>query len=324
VFPFGFMSACRRASLNDSTAGIIHRMRTTALAVILTAVFCSLTAQQRTPSTPATPQAPPDTDIWLARLDANGGIMQPINITNRHGYDNQPAFTPDGKAILFTRRDGEQTDIWSYDFTSRSSHVTRVTNTPESEYSPTVTPDGAGISVIRVETDGTQRLWRFTREGQSPTIVLTNVKPVGYHAWGPHGQLALFVLGDPNTLQVADSRTGRARVVAQRIGRSMHRIPGGDTISVLHVENDQRWIKELDVNKRTLKPIVPAIAATEGDYVWTPDGAILMSDGKQLMRWSNGAPWKSVADLAALGLGGATRMAVSPDGKWLAMVVPDR
>jgi WD40 repeat protein len=284
-----------------------------------------LPAQQPLPpaASPA-PQPPPGTDIWLARLGADGTISQPINITNRDGYDNQPSFTPDGKAILFARRDREQTDIWAYDFTTRSSELTRITNTPESEYSPTVTPDGTGISVIRVEADGTQRLWRFTRDGQSPAVILANVKPVGYHAWGPGGQLALFVLGNPNTLQVADTRTGRSRIVTERIGRSVQRIPGRVTISVLHIEGDARLIKELDVKTRSLKPIVRAIESGEGDYAWTPDGAILMSDGKSLMRWSAGSDWNPVANLDAVGLAGVTRIAVSPDGKWLAMVVPDR
>jgi hypothetical protein len=308
---------------------MIHRMRMTAHHVLVLGLGLGLAnallAQQATPPATAAPlPTPPATDIWLARLDSIGRITQSINITNRPGYENQPAFTPDGKAILFTRRDGEQTDIWAYDFTSRGSAPTRLTNTPESEYSPTVTPDGAGISVIRVEADGTQRLWRFTRAGHSPTLILPNVKPVGYHAWGPGGQLALFVLGKPNTLQVADSRTGRSRVVTQHIGRSVHRIPGRDTISVLHIDGDARWIKELNVKTRTLKPLVRAVESTDGDYAWTPDGAILMSDGRTLMRWSNGHDWQPVADLAALGLAGVTRMAVSPDGTWLAMVVPDR
>jgi WD40 repeat protein len=313
---------------------IMHRMRTIAITVMLVvrSTFPSAVqpaahqqpAAAPAPQQPAAAQPPPGTDVWLARVAADGSITQPINITNRDGYDNQPAFTPDGKAILFTRRDGEQTDIWAYDFTTRSSELTRITNTPESEYSPTVTPDGSGISVIRVEADGTQRLWQFTRDGQSPTLILKDIKPVGYHAWGPDGQLALFVLGNPNTLQVADSRTGRARVVAQRIGRSVHRIPGRQTISVLHIEGDMRWIKELDVRTRALRPLVRAIDSGEGDYVWTPDGAILMSDGKTLMRWSVGTDWTPVADLAPMGLAGVTRMAVSPDGKWLAMVVPEQ
>ena len=280
---------------------------------------------QTQPPAPALTQAQaPDigTDIWLARFTASG-LEGPINITARPGYDNQPAFTPDGKGILFTRRDGNQTDIYLYDFTSRSSAATPVTRTPESEYSPTVTPDGEAISVIRVEADMTQRLWRFDRKGQNPQLVLRDVKPVGYHAWSSDVLLALFVLGEPNTLQVADSRTGRSRVIAQRIGRSIHRIPGRDTISVLHIEGKTRTIKELDTKTRRLTPIVRALDSAEGDYAWTPDGAILMSDGKRLMRWKQGGEWTEFADLSALGLAGASRMAVSPDGKWLALVVPD-
>jgi dipeptidyl aminopeptidase/acylaminoacyl peptidase len=274
-------------------------------------------------------QPPPSTDIWLARL-TNTGIEQPINITNRPGYDNQPSFTPDGKGLLFTRSTGEHTDIYLYDFTSRNTAATQVTNTPESEYSPTVTPDGQGISVIRVEPgpalfpgqQGIQRLWRFGRDGRTPTVILKDVQPVGYHAWGPDGLLALFVLGKPNTLQVADTKTGRARVVARNIGRSIHRIPGRYTVSVLHIEGDRRTIKELDLKTRTLKPLARALDVPEGDYAWTPGGAILMSNGKELMKWTGGE-WTRLADLAALGLTGASRLAVSPDGNWLALVVPE-
>lgn len=286
---------------------------------------------------PVTPAPAPATDIWLARLTP-ASIEQPINITNRPGYDNQPSFTPDGKGLLFTRgeagTDGgapAQTDIYLYDFTSRSSAPARITSTPESEYSPAVTPDGQGISVIRVHAgpatmpgqQGIQRLWRFMRDGQNPTLILPNVQPVGYHAWGPDNLLALYVLGKPNTLQVADSRTGSARIVAENIGRSMHRIPGRDTISVLHREGNTRTIKELNLKTRTLTPIVKALESTEGDYAWTPDGAILMSDGKELKRW-HGGDWTRFADLQALGLAGASRLAVSPDGRWLAIVTPDQ
>src|SRR5258707_11489719 len=129
---------------------------------------------------------PPDTEIYLAPLSMSGGrltVGPPVNITSSPGYDNQPSFAPDGRSVLFTSlRGGAQTDIYRYDIAA--GRVARVTNTPESEYSPTVTPDGAHISVIRVEADGTQRLWRFTMDGTEPELVLADVKPVGYHAWG--------------------------------------------------------------------------------------------------------------------------------------------
>src|SRR5262245_9489234 len=90
-----------------------------------------------------TPAPPPDTEIFLATLTTTGAqttIVRPVNITNSPGYDNQPSFTPDGRSVLFTSiRGGTQTDIYRYDITPRT--VTRVTETPESEYSPTVTPD---------------------------------------------------------------------------------------------------------------------------------------------------------------------------------------
>jgi len=178
------------------------------------------------------PAPPPDTEIFLASFDAAGAtpVGRPQNITNSPGYDNQPSFTPDGRAIFFTsNRGGAQTDIYRYDIASAA--VTQVTNTPEGEYAPTVTPDGAHISVIRVEADGTQRLWRFTLDGRSPELVLADVKPVGYHAWVDDHTLALFILGTPASLQIADTRSGKADSVVRGINRSVQRIPGGHTIS---------------------------------------------------------------------------------------------
>jgi hypothetical protein len=275
---------------------------------------------------------PPDTEIFLASFSVRGGqphIGPPANISNNPGYDNQPSFTPDGQSVLFTstRDGGTQTDIYRYDIGSRQ--VTRVTDTPESEYSPTVTPDGQHLSVIRVEADSTQRLWEFTRDGRQAALVLTDVKPVGYHAWADDHTLALFVLGSPATLQLADTRTGKADVVATNIGRSLQRVPGRATISFVAREPAAQqggaptlWIRELDPRTRQVTTLVRAVAgATEADCAWTPDGLLLMAHGGALYGWRPGqADWSRVADLEALGLRGATRLAVSPKGDFIALV----
>src|SRR5262249_43897471 len=189
----------------------------------LLAIVLTVTVWQRPPQAPA---APPDPDIFLATFSARGtpAVARALNITHTPGYDNQPSFTPDGASILFTSNRGDrQTDIYRYDIADATT--TRVTNTPESEYSPTVTPDRAHLSVIPVEADGTQRLWRFTLQGEQPELVLERVKPVGYHAWTDDHTLALYVLGQPATLQLADTRSGNAVEIARGIGRSIQRVP---------------------------------------------------------------------------------------------------
>lgn len=282
--------------------------------------------------------APPDTEIVLAPLTVARGTITvgpPLNITNHAGYDNQPSFTPDGRAILFASdRDApasasalQRTDVYRYDIATR--RVSRITATPEGEFSPTVTPDGRHISVIRVEADSTQRLWRFTLDGQSPELVLRDIKPVGYHAWVDDHTLALFVLGQPATLQLADTRTGKAETIARGIGRSIQRIPGRSSISFIERQASSEQggaatlsIRELDPRTKQVTPLVQAVkGASEADCAWTPDGTLLMVYNGALHAWKRGdADWKNVADLTALGLTGVTRIAVSPQGDHIALV----
>ncbi len=287
------------------------------------------------------PAAPPSTEIFLAPLSAANKTVtvgRPVNITNSPGYDNQPSFTPDGLAILFTSdRDAAatatslaRTDIYRYDLGTRQ--VGRVTATPEGEYSPTVTPDGRHISAIRVEADSTQRLWRFTLDGHEPELVLADIKPVGYHAWVDDHTLVLFVLGQPATLQVADTRTGKAEIVARNVGRSVQRIPDRRAVSFVERLAQGRqgehtlWIRELDPATKLVTPLVHAVTgATEADCAWTPDGTLLMAHGGALYAWRRGdADWTRAADLGALGLTGVSRIAVSPKGDRIAFVAQGR
>ena len=301
------------------------------------------------PQTPAA-QAPPDTEIYLASFteDAKGVRIGPAtDITNNPGYDNQPFFTPDSRAILFTSmRDGKQTDIYRY--TLATKQTAQVTHTPESEYSPAITPSGM-LSVVRVELDGhnTQRLWQFNLDGTEPSVVLKGVQPVGYYAWVDDHTIALFILGagsaavpgrkdvrpnqaQPATLQLADTRTGRSRVVAIDIGRSIQRVPGTGPaphvsfVQRKHVSDFTYWIlDQLDPRSGDVEPLAPPLRAEGGDMdtVWTPDGTLLTARGADLYGWHRGdQAWRPVASLERLGLHGVSRLAVSPDGKWIALV----
>ena len=263
------------------------------------------------------------TDIFVGRLSLSGGqivVSQLRNATNRNGYDNQPSFDPTGAFVLYTsgRPDG-QTEIFRYDIAAGGSE--NVTNTPESEYSPTPMPGGATFSVIRVEADSAQRLWSFDMDGRNPKLLLEDIMPVGYHAWGNERMLALFVLGAPSTLQLADANTGRASVIERSIGRSLHRIPGQLAISFVHkVSDDEWWIKRLDLRTQQITPLIHTVPGSE-DYAWTPGGVVVMGSGSVLYQWRSGAiGWSVVADLADQGIEGITRIAVSEAGDRIAIV----
>jgi dipeptidyl aminopeptidase/acylaminoacyl peptidase len=274
---------------------------------------------------PAVPPAPPATEIFIARLapetDSGIRVLAPENISNNPGYDNQPSFVPGGAALLFTsNRDGKQTDIYRYDLRSKS--LKALTGTPESEYSPSVTPAGDRFSVIRVEADGTQRLWQFPLSGgAAPALVLNEVKPVGYHAWADADTLVLFVLGDPATLRIAETTTGAAQVVAERPGRCLARTPSGKISFVQKGPAKEAWqIMEVDPATKQITPIAETVEGSE-DYAWLGEGRLLMASGPKIFLWDSDyrvKVWREVADVASAGITSITRLAVSPDGKTLA------
>lgn len=275
--------------------------------------------------------APPATDIYLVPLDASGATLRvgaPTNVTRRPGYDNQPSFSPDGRTIYYTAiRDDGQADVWRWDRDRRTAE--RVTTTTESEYSPTVMPGGRRLSVVRVEADSTQRLWSFALDGSDPRLLLAGVKPVGYHAWADDSTLALFVLGAPSTLQVADTRSGAATVAARDIGRSLVPVPGRHAVSFLQHADSTWWLTILDLDRRTsggwATERVARMPAGADYAAWLRDGRAITAAGSKLYVLDRAtAAWSEFADLASAGLGGLSRLALSPDGRWLALVAEPR
>ncbi|HYE88871.1 MAG TPA: hypothetical protein VEA16_21080, partial [Vicinamibacterales bacterium] len=265
---------------------------------------------------------------------------KPVPVSTASGYDNQPYFSPDGSRILFAaNRDGKQTDVYVFD--RATSRVSQLTQTAENENSPTFVPSGAGpagsFTVVQSEFDKTgarpaspiQRLWRFNGDGKSPQLILADINPVGYHAWMDSDRLVLFVLGGqgkPSTLQIASVKTGKAEVAAEGIGRSLHRIPGTNFASIVHRQGEEFWIKQVDVASKKIEPLVKVVEGnTERDMAWMPDGkTILMSGGTKIYSWTRGGTgWTEVFDASAHQLGAVSRLAVSPQGDALAIVVAE-
>ena len=307
---------------------MMNRLRVPLAAAAAAGLGCapaSSTATSGPATAPAAAAAVPSTDIYLYRLSR--GVVpfrsRLVNITNRTGYDNQPAFI--GSAIYYTSIRGGQADIYKFENAQHSA----VTSTPESEYSAALSPDGNSISVVRVERDYTQRLWRMPMDGRAPAPVLSNIKPVGYFAWLDSTTLALFVLGNPNTLQIADTRTGSARVVTQNIGRSLQRVPGGRRASFVQRVGDRWVLKTVAADPRTDGSWDIETVATlpdSADYVvWRSPTELYTAAGSRILRFRRpGTSWRVVADLSRSGIRHISRLALHPNGGEMALVAEDQ
>ena len=290
------------------------------VAIVLVAVLGSTLMGQTPAQPPPAAQAPPATEIFLAPLTWTGPkvvVGRPMNITNNPGYDNQPQFLADSSGLLFSsNRDGTQTDIYRYDIALKK--IEQVTKTADNEYSPTLTPDGRTFTTVR---GSAQRLWRFTLDGVDAGLAWSVQGLIGYHVWVSPTEIATFILGQPATLQLLNMRTGAAEVIEKSIGRSLLIRPGRGTVSFVHKPQGAPWqIKEFIPATKAVTTLTPTIEGSE-DLAWTPDGAIVMGRKTKLFLWRDGASdWTEIADLGKQGVENITRLTVSRDGKWIAIV----
>ena len=272
----------------------------------------------------APPPAWPEVDIFLFEYDpanADDALSNGANVTDRPGYDNQPHFTKDSATILYSRDDGIQTDIWEYDIAA-GTH-TQITRTPESEFSPTPSPDDQTISMVFERSNSIWQIDRSNPDEPQPVLEAVGIiEPVGYFARNHETGDILFWSRFGFSVTLAhDTKQESFFITGHAVPSTPHVIPGTDDISFVHRQmNDQVWIKALDPQSKAVRPLTQ-IVGSNANYAWAPDGSILQIEDAKLHRWrDDGKGWKVISDLSAHGVASANRIAVSPDGNRIAIV----
>ncbi len=266
------------------------------------------------------------TDIYLLDLQVEGEkylISNPINVTNRAGYDNQPSFYKKGKKLLFTSMSNDQqTEIKIYDI--KSGKTVSVTKTNTSEYSPTAFDSDNYFSCITAEKNGDQRLWQYDIKGKLGKPIFDNIKFVGYHSWIDEFRLALFIVGEPNSLQIANRTTGNTLFVTDYIGRCIAKMPGKESVVYVDKKDSSNWtINTLNPSNLSTKTLIDTKKGAE-DFCILQDGTLLMGDGKSIFKFnpSLDIDWTKIADLSSLGIAkDFTRIAVNNTTTKIAIVV---
>jgi hypothetical protein len=231
--------------------------------------------------------AQPSTDIWLGRLDLRGGgvaITELVNITQRPGYDNQPAFFPDQPTLAYTTQRDGGTHAMLYDLATGTARPVPAAR----GFSPTPTDDGRQLmmtfagQVVLHDLDGTR------------LRALTDSVRVGY-----------YTRVDARTF-VAEAPFSSDSAVAARIDPASVRLE----------------LRKLDLDRRRVETLAVIPFPTPGQHAWTPRKTLLIGSGNRILEWSPAAPgtWTPVATFAEPGLQQISRIAISPRGDRIAIV----
>ena len=267
----------------------------------------------------------PNTNIYLFDFELSGSDLElnnPKLLTyfNNEGYNNQPSFFQEDLLYISSNYKGENnTEIYELDL--RKEELKRVTKTTQSEYSPTLMPDGKHISLIRQKNTQPQdqHLWKYpldmSGEGEAIIEDLTNV---GYHCWiGPY-KVIMFLVDDPHKMVEYNVVDGKQEIIAEDIGRSFHR--DGNVIYYVEKVSRKFWyLKAYNFVFNTVEVIAQTPRETE-DFAVTDDGTFLMASGGFIygLAPDSDKVWKKVADLRPHGLNKVSRLAIA--GNKIAMV----
>ncbi len=252
----------------------------------------------------------PTTNIYyfkMTKVSNQLRLSSPQFLTqfNMDGYNNQPSFFED-KVVYFTTDyyDKDQTEIAKFDFYEES--LTRITYTPEKEYSPTKLPFADGFSVVRVEEDNkTQTLSVYPLDGIGyPKRYMNNTPNVGYHRWLNGNYVALFLVEEPNhNLAIADAVSERRRIVIDKVGRCLKKNDKDEIVFVHKQHHDQWFLKSYNQNTKKSTQIIETLDGSE-DFEILVDGTLLMGQDSKLYKYTpdKDTGWVEVSDLEQYGI----------------------
>jgi len=264
----------------------------------------------------------PNTDVFIFDLNTEKGgfeLSNMKNISDNKGYDNQPSFM-DNNTILFAGTRNGQTDIVKYTINYDSKIYINLTE--GSEYSPLKIPNQKAVSAIRLDKDGTQKLYKYSlRNGESEVLVDDIV--IAYHTWYNDSILVSSVLENEGmSLYTTNFEIQENSKVEAKVGRSLHKIPNTNMISYISKANDSLWeIKSVNPVSGITKSITVTLPESE-DMCWLPNGTILMGKDDVLYKYDpkTDVSWIEVASLKEYGITNITRLVVNSDATKLALV----
>ena len=247
-------------------------------------------------------------------------LLNARNISNNEGYDNQPSFISNETVVFAGNNDG-QTDISEYNLTSNLQKWVN-SKTEGGEYSPQKFPSNSDVAAVRLDTDGLQRLYRYDAETGKSKEIIEDLQVAYFAFYNDKKMLATVLNTDKLDLVMLDLASKSVDTIFYNAGRSLQKVPNTSSMSYSLVNEEGNLdLYLLDMNSYE-SFFVSELPIGIQDYVWINDTQILVGSGSRLYMYDTlgGSEWNRVASIEEYGIKNITRMAISPNGKKLAVV----
>jgi TolB protein len=309
----------------QSVAAHLLRLRAGVAAAVVAVSASTAGAQNQNPS-----------NLWLVDLHWTGNrltVGAPVKLTHDDGTNSQPAFSPDGRSIVFSAvRDtgaGASSDIYRIDLATRKE--TRITRTGENENSPTLNERGEYLAVRWKPATLFKEygVWVYSADGTPIRGVLPGPDTTGYYTPLSSGEFALtrpksrtftLALFNPKTGAITDVDSGLPALPAQRV-------PGERALSYVRIDSadGHNVIRRIDLATHATATVGPTVVGRTV-HAWVPGHqTILMAKGSTLYaRTLADTTWRVAATFSDPGLRNVSAYVVSPRGDKLILTSPMR
>jgi ketosteroid isomerase-like protein len=273
-----------------------------------------------------------DSEVWVGSLDMSSGrfaVSNLVNISKHPGYDNQPAFFPDGKLVSTSQiavldETGHAVQAVIHDFATGTS-----TPVPGAlGFSPTPAGDGS-LMLLR---EGHVVL----HDASGKETQLTETKDAGYFAKFDDQTWVLYMNDKQRRIVIYEPKTKSLDTMALGSITAPFRIPGKRAVSFVAIEPfpapegnappRKLFLRQLTLDDRHVTTLAAIPFATSGSHVWTSRGTLLIASGHTIYEWNPATPddWRTAATFDDPELQGLTRIAISPRGDRIALVSTPR
>jgi tricorn protease len=280
-------------------------------------------------------------DLWAANAD---GSAAGVRLTDHRAYDCRPAFSPKGDLVAFSSDREGAMDVFV--IPDGGGEAKRLTFHSADDLVLGWTPDGSRVLFLSQRDTFRAKVYAAPLQGGEPSVALE--VPAASVSFSPDGKSLAFVLGASSWWRRNYRGSGEFRIWVKTGAEKARRIPaeGGNDTNALWARDGTLWFlsdrggvanlwrmnpaepaKARPVTSHLRHPVLwPSISADGGRIAYAClEGGIYLLDARSGK--SAAVPLKIAADdkenpvLRETFADKATEMAVSPDGREIAIAV---